>query len=58
MKTLSLAIILAMSAAAFSAAPASAASESACQVQKDRAFHQDSGQDRDGFRQYIACLAR
>lgn len=58
MKTLSLAIVFALSAAAFTAAPSSAASWQACQVEKDRASRQDSGSDRDGFRQYIACLAR
>lgn len=57
MKTLSLAIVLALSAAAFSAVPASAAPSAACQALKDTASRQDSGQDRDGFKQYIRCLA-
>jgi hypothetical protein len=56
-KTLLLAALVAFSGIALSSVAAQAASPDACAAIKAMADRQDSGADRDGFRQYVMCLA-
>ena len=58
MKSLSLAIALALSAVALSAIPASAAPTSSCQAEYARAQQLDSGRERSGYQQYYGCIGR